>query len=275
MTTQYSSLPLRSSGQGVSTTKDFIDLLTTPLENTTLLKKMVTKPLLWVDLDDSVHKAFDVICSQKVLSIPVFSKSENRWVSMLDVKDICTHIVSLFDHDNNLKASVPDDYTVRYLLTTDTGEFIRPCPIVRRDCRVLDILNLFDKKIHRICVSTGPNPKDIQIISEMSIIKWIDQNRSKLGPLFEKTVKKRIISIANSKLAIDAFRKLSENNIYGMPIVSETDDELVDSISVIDIKVIIKVDYINKLKQPLSEFYIPTIGKTNVSTLKIIGYFDE
>ncbi|GAM20257.1 hypothetical protein SAMD00019534_034320 [Acytostelium subglobosum LB1] len=267
-----------TGGSKCKGSSEFVKLLNMRLKDTPLLKQ-TSKPLLWVDIDDSVLKAFEVICSQKVLSIPVFSTLENKWVSMLDVKDLCAHIVSLFDPKNQMRTPVPDGYTVRNLLTSnEPGEdLIRNCPIVTQDCTVLELLNIFNKKIHRICVSNGPSPMDIKIISEMSLIKWIDQNREKMGPIFEKTLEeyklydpeKKIISIPNIKLAIDAFRKLKDNNIYGMPIVSETDDELVDSISVIDIRNA-RLD-LARLKQPLSEYFNPSTGKgTSIQRTPII-----
>ncbi|KAF2069818.1 hypothetical protein CYY_008856 [Polysphondylium violaceum] len=248
---------------------EFNDFLSRPLEELGLVKKLQDKPLVWLDCDQTVEDAFEKLSAQSILSLPVYCSISRQWISILDIKDLVSYVVSLFDSNNNLiKSNEISEYTIRDILTNQNGVFKRQCPMVTKSDSVLNLLELFNHNFHRICIAMNPyDQMDIKVLSQLSLLKWIDKNRNILGcsgdltleslNLFKK--EQNLISISSSKLAIDAFRLMAEKNIYGLPVVN-ANGELVDNISVIDLKYV-KMD-ISKLLQPLSEFFYPSVGNS-------------
>ncbi|EGC28990.1 hypothetical protein DICPUDRAFT_159488 [Dictyostelium purpureum] len=239
----------------LSKSKEFNTFLQSSIEDAGLVRKFVSKPLVWLDADENILNAFDKLSNQKLLSAPIYCSISRQWVSILDIKDLVKFVVSLFDDNNNLVKDInPKDITIRTILTNSNGVFKRQCPMISKNDTILNLLDLFNKKFHRVCIALSDEQMDIKVYSQLTLIKWLDKHLKELG-LFNKL--KPVIQINHNKLAIDAFRLLAENNIYGVPIVSDN-GELMDNISVIDIKYV-KMDKA-KLLQPLSEFFYPTVG---------------
>ncbi|KYR01823.1 hypothetical protein DLAC_01836 [Tieghemostelium lacteum] len=251
--------------KNVGRVSEFREGISISIESSSLLKKY-PKPLIWVDADDLVISAFEKISSQNVLSAPVYCSIKKDWASILDIKDLCKFIVSLFDENNKLKDIDYKGTTVRNILSHPDGTFIKPCPILSVKESILSLLKFFHQGHHRVCISLDKHDKkQIAVVSELNLVKWMDRHKSMLGETGELNLEeigmytkdKTLISINCNSLAIDAFRILAFNNIYGLPIVSDN-GEIMDNISVVDIK-FTKFD-LAKFMQPLSEFFIPNLA---------------
>lgn len=255
-------------GPTILKSKEFQQFLNKPISELGLINDLSGKPLVWVDADESIDAAFKKLCDQSILSCPVYCKNSKQWVSIVDIKDFVRYFVSLFDKQNNVIQAGQFKISIRTILTNSNGQFIRPCPMITRNENVSMLLELFENKFHRVCVALDPNDQmNLQVVSQLSLLKWIDKHNNILGDYGELQLKDLglihkhhnmpLITINHKKLAIDAFRLMAENNIYGIPVVNDN-GELVDNISVMDSKYI-KMD-LSKLLQPIFEFFIPNVG---------------
>ncbi|KAM9947222.1 hypothetical protein ACTFIT_000544 [Dictyostelium discoideum] len=258
-------LSINNADLELSKSKEFQSFLSKSIDEVGLVRKLERKPLVWLDADDNILSAFDKLSAQELLSAPVFCQISKQWVTILDIKDLVKFVVSLFDKDNNLVENIGfEQISIRTLLTNKNGVFKRQCPMIGKNDSIFNLLDLFYKKFHRVCIAMSDNQMDIKVFSQLSLIKWMVKNNV-LGSSGEFSLKslglfkkdKPLIQIDHKKLAIDAFRLLAENNIYGVPVVNEN-GELLDNISVIDIKYC-KMDKA-KLLQPLYEFFYPSVG---------------
>ncbi|KAF2076400.1 hypothetical protein CYY_002305 [Polysphondylium violaceum] len=269
MSTSINNNSFRHSVEpNIRKSKEFESFLSKPISELGIINDLNGKPLVWVDADEPIKNAFQKLCDQSILSCPVYCKKSNQWVSIIDIKDFVRYFVSLFDRENKLIKLSEFDISIRNILTNSNGQFIRTCPMITRNENVGMLLELFEKKFHRVCVALDPNDQmNLQVVSQLSLLKWIDKHNQVLGDygelqledlsLIHRHHNKPLVTINHKKLAIDAFRLMADNNIYGIPVIGDN-GELVDNISVMDSKYI-KMD-LSKLLQPIYQFFVPNVG---------------
>jgi len=113
---------------------------------------------------------------------------------------------------------------------------------------------LVETKLHRVAVMNVSKTKIIKMLTQSTIINYINNcNFKELDkPLSDFFKRKPVLSILESKSALDAFDFIQQNNVYGVAIV-DYEGKITGNVSVSDLKY--AATCIDKIHVPLTEYW--------------------
>lgn len=249
------------------------NLLAQSLEQTGLLKN--AKSLVFVDRKDSVKKSFDVISHEHVLSAPVWDSEKSRWAGIVDVRDYLHFVLG---RHGQQRSQEDGDLTVDHIMNLSKRNPLVPVPPT---APVAALIKMFDRGLHRALVGHSLNSQDVHMMSQSSIIKWLNTNKDQLGDWVHKTLDdlgvgmKHVFTVSRKETAYNAFRLLRDHNIHGLAVVDE-DRKIWGNISVTDLKY--AADNMERLSLPLTEFFQkrqePLVCTPQTKLIDAIGQLD-
>jgi len=192
-----------------------------------------------IDSKENLHDAFQKLLDNNILSAPVHDKEKNEFIGFLDVRDLVSFVVFVYDEQK-----VTDNTRLRDLIQHGTGQFKMPTTdgvtvsyLARRnrffsvapDAPLLRVSELLAKGVHRVPV-VNPQGKVINVISQSSIVKFLAEHLrdaildNKNDPTIEalQIGTKPVLSVNKKATVINAFRLMDQKKRSGVALVDET-----------------------------------------------------
>ncbi|KAJ3091717.1 cell separation during budding [Quaeritorhiza haematococci] len=208
-----------------------------------------------VNADDPVEVACEALIVNGISSAPVWDKSRNTFVGMLDYRDVVTYVLIALRKDKQPieDASVEVQELVRRAraqepitaeLTSDLSHK-NPFYSVMPQTPLRHAVELFGQGIHRVVIVSA----DVQgILSQSQAMKFLWNNSKRfpeLEPVLSKTLaelglgNKHVVSVSGDTMVIDALRVMSNNDVSSVPVLNPN-GSIMGSVSMSDIKWIMK-----------------------------------
>jgi CBS domain-containing protein len=238
-----------------------------------------------------LHEAFQIIIEKKILSAPVYDIINKEYTGFLDVRDLVSFVVYVYEHNKNffnfkelLKQGLDlflgteeDGVTLTYL--SRRNKFVK----VSADQNLYDVaILLSDSSIHRVPVVDN-NGKVINIISQSNINQLLAlqlQNEAvnRSGPSIDSInigTHKNIITIHQNAAVIDAFRILDKKKISGIALIDDT-GRMVGVTTGKDLGLFLEYADIKLLEQPIGTYlkYIRTRSQ-NILEVPAVAVFGK
>jgi len=209
-------------------------------------------------------EGFQKLLDNRILSAPVWSEEEKKYVGFLDMRDFVSFVV-FFHHSaaeggtsfvnimrEGLKTfNTPvDGITVTYLARRHQ---FRP---VNEGATLADVIERLSHSVARVPVVNAAG-KVIQIISQSAIVQFINGHGKELD--LSQTVEstqigsRPVISVAKDVPAIEAYKILETNNRSGIAITDES-GKICSATSARDLKGFLANPSIERLHLPIFEF---------------------
>jgi CBS domain-containing protein len=230
-----------------------------------------------------LHEAFQKIIEKKILSAPVYDINNKEYTGFLDVRDLVSFVVYVYEHNKNFQnfkdllkqgldlflGTEEDGITLTYL--SRRNKFVKVSPDqTLYDAAVL----LSDSRTHRVPVVD--NGKIINIISQSTINQLLANqlqneavNRS--GPSIDSInigTYKDIVTIPQNAAVIDAFRIMDKKKISGIALVDENTGRMAGVTTGKDLGLFLEFADIKLLEQPIGS-YLKYIRSRAVNILEI------
>jgi CBS domain-containing protein len=124
---------------------------------------------------------------------------------------------------------------------------------------------------HRVVVM-GADGKELQnIVSQSSIVRFLDKHKDKLGKVGETTVAEAhecgtspVLAVRATATVLDTLRVMAANDLLGLAVVDETTGCLVASTSAADFKKFLQDPSVAELEAPIVDFLFRMQGNLDV-----------
>jgi CBS domain-containing protein len=195
--------------------------------------------IIVIDGKDNLHDAFQKLLDKNILSAPVHDKEKNEFIGFLDVRDLVSFVVFVYDEQK-----VTDNTRLRDLIQHGTGQFKMPTTdgvtvsyLARRnrfvavgsDAPLSRVSELLAKGFHRVPVVDAQG-KVINVISQSSIVKYLADNLrdaildNRNDPTIEalQIGTKPVLSVSKKSTVINTFRLMDQKKRSGVALIDET-----------------------------------------------------
>jgi len=192
-----------------------------------------------IDSKESLHDAFQKLLDNNILSAPVHDKEKNEFIGFLDVRDLVSFVVFVYDEQK-----VTDNTRLRDLIQYGTGQFKMPTTdgvtvsyLARRnrfnsvpsDAPLFRVSEILAKGVHRVPVVNAQG-KVVNVISQSSIVKYLSDNlhdaiiENKNDPTIQtlQIGSKPVLSVNKKATVISTFRLMDQKKRSGVALVDET-----------------------------------------------------
>eukprot|EP01124_Arcella_intermedia_P026809 TRINITY_DN512_c0_g1_i1.p1 TRINITY_DN512_c0_g1~~TRINITY_DN512_c0_g1_i1.p1 ORF type:complete len:322 (-),score=73.36 TRINITY_DN512_c0_g1_i1:16-981(-) len=198
-----------------------------------------TAKIITLDSKSKLYDGFLELIKHNILSAPVFDASVGKYIGFLDIRDLVSFVVFVYDEqmvqDNTrledlikhgvgqYKVATTDGVTVSYL--SRRNRFIT---VNENDTLFAVTKVLADTSIHRVPILNAEG-KIINIISQSSIIQLLSKHCTKVGmddadlPLssLPEIGNRPVLSVLKTETVINTFRLLEKKNLSGIALVDE------------------------------------------------------
>jgi len=207
--------------------------------------------------DDLIRDVYDALIAKGVLSAPVFDFEAQKYVGIIDLRDIAAFSLSLHKSDGPLV------FTVEKIVDFCGMNKFHP---ISADTSILEALeNFITFGLHRLPVMESPN-KVGKILAQSDIVQYLAQMKGKLGYLAEKPfgefqmdlggisgIKDLLLYIKEDEPIEKAFEIMQKYNVHGIPVLNQA-GTIVGNISVSDMKHVIKWE-LDSLKSTAKDYF--------------------
>jgi len=249
--------------------------------------------VITVHSSETPYQGFKKLADHNILSAPVIDDKTHKYTGFLDIRDLVSFVVYIDDDQNS---SAPSDLeqlvmhglkmfkapvegvTVTYLSRRNTFHPVSPHDSLLTVCEILS------KGLHRVPV-VNEKGELINIISQSTIIQFLDKNLSHLGEEAAKSAAQLhlgtspVLSVLKDQPAIEVFRLMDKRKISGVAVV-DAEGTLVGNTSSSDLKLfirtlsldILKTDimhFLNHIRQESIDIKAPTISCKSTDSLAI------
>jgi len=219
-----------------------------------------------LDSTEQVVQGFQKLLDNNILSAPVWDVKENKFIGFLDVRDLVSFCV--FIHDNNLQGDslldivnfgakmfkhATDGVTLPYLARRN------PFYAVKHDSSLHEVVEILAKGIKRVPVVDDKSGKVVNIVSQSSIIQFLNKHLKEISPIFENTIEEigigstPVLTVSKETRAIDVFRMMDQHTRSGVAVV-DTSGSLLGYTSGPDLKLFIQTPSLGVLQLPIMSF---------------------
>ncbi|EGG23057.1 hypothetical protein DFA_05187 [Cavenderia fasciculata] len=205
------------------------------------------EPVVILDVNQPIEEGYKIVSTK--LAAPVFDKTKNQFVGIVDIKHFLGYILYKMPFP---PTGVEEKHTISELL-------MFPCYVLDKNSTICELFKYFNTGVHSAFILN--EKKQIQMISQMSLIRWIREHINEIGIggqsighlVKDDQIHKfsKVFSIDEKEPVVNALKIIYTENIYGMPILR--DDRVVGNISVVDLT--LAQDNLDKLTIPLSLFF--------------------
>jgi 5'-AMP-activated protein kinase regulatory gamma subunit len=248
------------------------------MEGITLKEIIKNQKIITLSVNDNIKTALDKLAENNILSAPIIEpNNKNKIYGFVDILDILVHLVkestkTLFDltigESKNLSN---DDLKMIWKRSKDfnltnvkniidiskRNKFI----ILNEKENIFNTLKIFSQeKVHRIAIM-DINENIIGVISQSAFIRFLFKENliSKIIkdiPIHQLnyiTKENKLINISPNIRTIDAFMIMYENNLSALPIVDESTNILLGTLSSSDLRNLREKEF-NELLKSVREF---------------------
>jgi len=232
-------------------------------------RKVVT-----VSGNQTAQDVLNLLSMHHISAVPVMSDDHRTVMGFVDVLDILAFLVKTSSKPltdtgvGESRSLTTDDLLMIHKRTKDfkmaqVTELIdlskrNPFRTFQEDALLSDVTQFFKEGIHRVAI-TNLVGQLIGVFSQMDLINWISQNRSKFPNLREdyeisrSTYKTdKIVSVPSTTMAVDAFIFMHRNATSSLAILGP-DGRLIGTLSASDIKFDMERD-LRLLLRPVQEY---------------------
>jgi CBS domain-containing protein len=220
------------------------------------LKVDMLNRIIFLNKDETVKDAIDLLTQNKIISAPVYDDDANQFIGFVDMLDLATLCV---EHLSTAKGKP---------LTQEEFERLPICSVIdlsgRNSWLPLDraaplgelFAALSKPDVHRVPIVDSkerePEKKVLAIITQAEVIRWLWVSRSSPGfptaalamkikdmstaAVHEFAAQRELVLIEDNHTVIAALRKIVEKRVNGLGVVSES-GELVGNVSATDVRV--------------------------------------
>jgi 5'-AMP-activated protein kinase regulatory gamma subunit len=224
------------------------------------------KGVIQLDSTAQVVQGFQKLLDNNILSAPVWDVKEGKYIGFLDIRDLVSFCV--FIHDNNLEAEslldivnfgakmfkhATDGVTLPYLARRN------PVHAVKHTASLHEVVEILTKGGVRRVPVVDDAGKVINIVSQSSIIQFINKHLNDIKPLFEEKLEdlpignSPVLAVSKETRAIDVFRMMDQHNRSGVAVVDPT-GSLLGYTSGPDLKLFIQTPSLGVLQLPIMTF---------------------
>jgi len=258
--------PAASSSEYRTDPQFIMSLVNTPCDQL----RVPANTVFVAERTDKLIDVFKGLVRHNFLSVPILQKTGRKWYGFIDMADIVSYIVDIFGAN---KLQTTQDYWALFekeeSLRNKTVNDVAKYPLNRRNPfhPVKSGYSLFfviealarERDLHRIPV-VDDERQLLNLITQSQVVRFLFENLGKMGDKIKKPVRmmdcalKDVIMISESQPAIEAFSKMTTENISGIAVVDET-HKLTGTLSLRDLKAIAPdATLFWRLYQPTREF---------------------
>jgi len=219
-------------------------------------------------VNDRACLQFQALISNKIQSAPVYDASTHTYIGFLDVRDLVSFVRFVYDEqkvvDNNtlkdivlhgvhmFKAPTTDGVTVSYLARRNRFSPLKPA------ASLLSAVELLSRGLHRVPILSEEG-KLVNIISQSSIINFLDNHMKEFEPIVKETIESLHIgthpvqSVAQTATVIDTLRLMDSKGLSGVAITGNH-GRLVGITTGKDLGLFIKNPSLATLSSPVFQF---------------------
>jgi len=193
-----------------------------------------------IDSKTPLYDAFETLIKHNILSAPVYNKETREYVGFLDVRDLVSFVVFVYDEQK-----VNDNTRLRDLIQHGTGQYRTPTTdgastsyLARRnrflsvepDAPLLRVVEILAKGSHRVPVVNAQGTV-INVISQSTVIKFLADRlqdailENPVDPKFSDLPgvgSKPVLSVGKKASLISTYRMMDQKKRSGIAIVDET-----------------------------------------------------
>jgi len=223
----------------------------------------LNKDLKVIEVDGSAspQEGFEVLLRNNILGAPVWDKKKSKYVGFLDIRDLVSALVfsrdskKLPDRQEQMVHGLENIQTKRGSFEEKKKQHEQAKPIITATylagrnpfkpvtlkSSLWDVAVILSGDDHRVAV-VDDNGKCTSIISQSLFIKFFELHKSELGSDLEQRVDdvgfplKKVITVASTETALNAFKTLDKFRISGLGVVNATDGSLIGNTSAQDLK---------------------------------------
>jgi len=201
--------------------------------------KAISAPATIISIDSkaSLHDGFERLIQNNILSAPVYDKDQREYIGFLDVRDLVSFVVFVYDEQK-----VTDNTRLRDLIQQGTGQFKMPTTdgvtvsyLSRRnrfvsvpiDATLKTVTELLAKGVHRVPVVNAEGTV-VNLISQSTIIKFLSDRLQSV--ILESSGEPRldelkglgtapVLTVTKSTSVISTFRLMDQKKRSGIAIV--------------------------------------------------------
>jgi CBS domain-containing protein len=198
------------------------------------------KEIISIDSKQSLVESFEVLLDNNILSAPVYDKESHEYIGFLDVRDLISFVVFVFDEQkvtdntrlkdlilhgaNQFKMKSTDGVTCSYLARRN-----RFLP-VKGDQSIRSVVEILSQGHHRVPVM-GEGGKVINVISQSTIIKFVTAKLpdAVISPVPSDAIISNarigtspVLTVQKSTSVISTFREMDKKKRSGIALVDET-----------------------------------------------------
>jgi len=203
------------------------------------------KVILKCQRSDSLTSVFKTLSSNKILSMPVLTKSGKFW-GFIDILDIIKFMVDLVGEHIYSKKDF-DFFALEEFQNSKVKDIMKypvaklnPFHPVMSTQSLLSVCEVLSTGVHRVPIINGEQEL-VNIVTQSSMLKFIYDHMEQIGGKRKMKLKwmamsdQYVLSVNQHEKAIDAFKLMKICKVSGVAVVSDH-DKLVGNISAHDIK---------------------------------------
>eukprot|EP01080_Neovahlkampfia_damariscottae_P012638 gene12638-6542_t len=207
--------------------------------------------------DDKIIDVWNGLNRHNFMSVPVIQRKKEKYFGFIDLADIVGHFVNVWG-ENALKKTPnlrklteeDDDFRKKTVVDLMIHPLSKRNPFipVRRDYSLYFAFELLAREEHMHRIPVINNEKVlVNLISQTQLVEYINENIQKVGTISAKPVKlfkdsmKKVYTIPENKLAMEAFVRMKTHNVTGIAVVNNK-HEITGVLTLKDLKIIANDD---------------------------------
>jgi len=228
-----------------------------------------------MDASESFEDAFTKLVKHHLLSAPVWSATEGKFVGYLEMRDLLSIVLATYASSATNEPSpksidallrharehlkVMDGITLTYMARRNPFKAVAP------DASLLDVIRLLAdssnaaSRVRRVAVVDPSSKKLLNVISASRCVAYFADHAAHFGSIAHATIAELklgsspVVSVSENATAFDTYTLLEKNRISGVAIVN-AHGALVGNISARDLKHFITEPDLAKLKLTVKQF---------------------
>jgi len=225
---------------------------------------LTNRPLIVIQTQTTVPRALKILIANNIYSAPVLDESSGEYYGFIDLVDIVTFIVQIFDETRvlgeNFLTELEQEERFAMEYSSQVADLSRKNPVhpLKKGSKILEAIKIFASTgTHRIPIVY--NRKIEQVLTQSAVLSWVVKHKDQLGSVLTKTVQelnlgmKHVFSVYPETKAIDALTLMAKHKVSAVAVLDH-DGSLFTNISAKDLRVLANERVFRKLYSSCLEF---------------------